>query len=515
MALRVPTELWAASLLAMLGVAPVACGGRGEESGADDTPDSGTIERGTAGASGTSGSGSGGTSQGTGGTSQGTGGAGAGNPFPCESPTPLLDASTGFLICANGVIVRPVVAQCPSALPRPDEVPNYEPESDTCRYDSDCTAGAHGYCARTPGYPYFNRCVYGCVQDADCNAGQICLCGDPVGNCMLATDCTSDADCGTGLHCAGVVGDCGAVIFACQTRADTCATDTDCTPNTCRVDVDAGGRACDPDAIASPPGTCGGGRPFLVGDLWRVAGVSERSDWCAKEIRPSLDLDPSLRARLSADFLRAAQLEHASVAAFSRFLLELLALGAPAELVAETIRALDDERRHAELCFALASAYAGRKLGPDELDLSGALPAPNLEHSVRTALLEGCVGETVAALQAAELSERVADPVLRSALAGIATDEKRHAELAFKFVKWALYRGGASVAEIVARQIEHSRVELASRARIEGDAMSDALVRDGVLSPRLASAVRVAALESVVLPALDALSRAVSEKRAA
>ncbi len=117
---------------------------------------------------------------------------------------------------------------------------------------------------------------------------------------------------------------------------------------------------------------------------------------------------------------------------------------------------MEDERRHTELCFALASAYAGLPLGPGELDLEGALPAPSLEHSLRTAIREGCVGETVAALEAAELGERVADPTLQSVLARIAADEKRHAELAFQFVKWALLRGDERARTIVTKEVERS-----------------------------------------------------------
>jgi hypothetical protein len=37
--------------------------------------------------------------------------------------------------------------------------------------------------------------------------------------------------------------------------------------------------------------------------------------------------------------------------------------------------------------------------------------------------------------------------VIREAYARIASDEQRHAELAFRFVRWALEHGGAAVAE--------------------------------------------------------------------
>jgi hypothetical protein len=281
------------------------------------------------------------------------------------------------------------------------------------------------------------------------------------------------------------------------------------TDDVCRLDT-SGQRVCG-------KGGCAIGRPFLVDEVARMAGVASRSDWFEEPLRPNLSgLDTATRQRLADDWLRAARLEHASIAAFSRFLLELLAFGAPADLVARTIQAMEDERRHTELCFALASAYAGLPLGPGELDLEGALPAPSLEHSLVTAIREGCVGETVAALEAAELGERVADPVLASVLARIAAEEKRHAELAFQFVKWAILRGDERTRAVVENEIEEVRRELASTAaRIDGGEEDARLARRGVLGPGLSRTVRAAALEFAVLPGLESLIEAASTLRAA
>jgi hypothetical protein len=65
-------------------------------------------------------------------------------------------------------------------------------------------------------------------------------------------------------------------------------------------------------------------------------------------------------------------------------------------------------------------------------------------------LAEGCFGETGAALDAFESAESAADPVIAAAYGRIAADEQRHAELAFRFVRWALERGGSAVAERIA-----------------------------------------------------------------
>ena len=62
------------------------------------------------------------------------------------------------------------------------------------------------------------------------------------------------------------------------------------------------------------------------------------------------------------------------------------------------------------------------------------------------ATAEGCLGETSAALEALEAADSAADPVVVAAYSQIARDEQRHAELAFRFVRWALERDADTVA---------------------------------------------------------------------
>ena len=54
-------------------------------------------------------------------------------------------------------------------------------------------------------------------------------------------------------------------------------------------------------------------------------------------------------------WLAAALAEHASVASFSKFALELLAVGAPASLLQRAHQAALDEIRHAQLSFDVVS----------------------------------------------------------------------------------------------------------------------------------------------------------------
>ncbi|WP_437290850.1 ferritin-like domain-containing protein [Sorangium sp. So ce406] len=193
------------------------------------------------------------------------------------------------------------------------------------------------------------------------------------------------------------------------------------------------------------------GRPYLVDELARTApSVRARRDagWGAAEaISPRIDhLSADLREALAAAWTRDALFEHASVASFGRFALELLAAGAPAGLVEEAHRAALDEARHARLCFALASAYAGEAIAPGAFPFEGRVEVEaDLASIAARAAREGCIGETLAAVIAAEELGAAEDPAVRSALSIIAADEARHAELAWRTVAWAIGAGGEGV----------------------------------------------------------------------
>jgi hypothetical protein len=208
---------------------------------------------------------------------------------------------------------------------------------------------------------------------------------------------------------------------------------------------------------AAMPGQCcyivdwqwciGGGRPYVAdGDpAPRVAPLRRGTTGWGSAHEPALAADPDTRAALAAAWAEDAQLEHASIASFGRFSLALLAFGAPSDLVESAHQAALDEVEHARLCFALASGYAGEPLAPGAFPIGDlTLPARIADLAVAT-VREGCVGETVSAIVAAEQLARAQEPAVRRALETIAADEARHAELAWRTVAWALEVGGAEV----------------------------------------------------------------------
>lgn len=252
-----------------------------------------------------------------------------------------------------------------------------------------------------------------------------------------------------------------------------------------------------------------GGRPFLVDDTIRQARVVTRGDWSAPCTTPKVDMSDAIRATLAASWEEIARMEHASIAAFARFALQLLAIGAPAELVAGAQAAMADEIAHARLAFALAGAYRGEAIGPGPLDVTGALDGADDVRQIFSLLIrEGCVGETVAALEAGELAETCEDASPRRVLAQIAADETRHAELAWRTVRWGLEAFGDYVRAAIAQELLVLEAELAGSEASVASRDDEALARHGIATPGYRDGLRREALARSVVPCLRAVLEA-------
>lgn len=213
---------------------------------------------------------------------------------------------------------------------------------------------------------------------------------------------------------------------------------------------------------------CIGGRPFSVDGRPHTAEL-------ASKLVTHGSATPGAAA-----WVQAGLYEHASVASFARFALELLALGAPPSLLREVSRASADELHHAELCFELARRFGGDvEVGP--------LPIPKrafarLGDPVATALAlfeEGCVNESVAACEAADAAERCSDAQVRAVLETLAEDERRHAVAAWAALRWLIEQHGERVAAPL-----RARVAALAVARVATDVSADEqLAEFGLLAP--------------------------------
>lgn len=186
-------------------------------------------------------------------------------------------------------------------------------------------------------------------------------------------------------------------------------------------------------------GTCGVsiGRPFLVESAPRLATACVRGDW-SLAIAVDRPADELLASRLAAHWTTNALAEHASVAAFARFALQLMSIAAPPELLSACQAAMVDETLHAQLAFGLASRFTDAPVGPGALDLEGAFAETSIESILRDVVIEGCLGETRAAAEARAAAVECEQPEIRAVLEQIADDEERHAALAWRFVAWLL-----------------------------------------------------------------------------
>ncbi len=227
--------------------------------------------------------------------------------------------------------------------------------------------------------------------------------------------------------------------------------------------------------------------------------------WASLQALDASALAPALRTRLAEEWARDALFEHASVGSFDRFSLHLLAVAAPPSLVEEAHEAAIDEILHARLCFALASAFAGEPLGPGPLPLDGdVLGRLDLPSIAAAAVTEGCVGETIASLEAATALERATVPAVREALQQIADDEARHAELAWRFVRWALDSGGPAARAAIERAFRDA-LDAPRPPLPDEDPLVEGLAAHGRMSARQKGLNLEEGLVEVVEPAARAL----------
>jgi hypothetical protein len=187
--------------------------------------------------------------------------------------------------------------------------------------------------------------------------------------------------------------------------------------------------------------------PVEPGDAWTGAGLSSSGPVGVIETE-----DEALRHVIAAQWRENGRTEHASVAAFARLTLDLMALGAPPELVADSNRDALDEIRHTELCFGLARAIDGRVESPGAFPEAARARTLSRSRSIALAqlavdsLVDGALHEGVSARIIAKLARRCEAPAIQCILKEIAADEGRHARHGWDVVRWCLSEGGEPVA---------------------------------------------------------------------
>jgi hypothetical protein len=209
--------------------------------------------------------------------------------------------------------------------------------------------------------------------------------------------------------------------------------------------------------------------------------------WATSELPPFGTQGPP--PGLAEQWRANGKTEHASVAAFARVTLDLMALGAPPQLLAAANRDALDEIRHTELCFSLASALDGKPIGPapfPEAQRVATLPRSRplaLAKLAVDSLVDGALHEGVSARIIAKLAQRCEVPAIRTVLKEIAADEGRHAAHGWAVVEWCRSEGGSSVDHALLGAIQVLPTEM--KSELPAEAADGAWERWGVHGRRL------------------------------
>ena len=252
-------------------------------------------------------------------------------------------------------------------------------------------------------------------------------------------------------------------------------------------------------------------RPLLVGASLRSASPVAREDWLAICDEPApADVDARTLAALALSYGLDGCEEHASIAAFARLTLHLLAVGAPPELVEKAHVASLDEIRHARSCFALARRYGGAAQGPGPLDVTDLFDAHGkpvgLAEIAALCAEEGCVGEPLGVLLAEDTLARTSDPFVRTMLSAMVAEEAMHVELAWRVVGWCIERGGEPVRAAVALAFRRGIAAMrATKVRRYPDIDTQAWNAHGRATCEQARAVAALGIAQVIEPCARAM----------
>ena len=133
-------------------------------------------------------------------------------------------------------------------------------------------------------------------------------------------------------------------------------------------------------------------------------------------------------------------------------------------------------------------------------------PRPSsLARLAADTFIEGCVGETLAALALRTAASRCEEPAIQRLLDAIAQDEERHAALAWQTVRWARDCGGADVVAALHTAWVQARPPAPMPTQPVGAAYDRELARCGRLDALALAEVQRCGWRDVIDPLIDAL----------
>ena len=153
---------------------------------------------------------------------------------------------------------------------------------------------------------------------------------------------------------------------------------------------------------------------------------------------PSISPNNSYNQEIGRRWLEQAELSHAALASFARNTLYLMSLGSTSGLLVTSQESGVDKIKHAKLFYGFASSFLDTDLAPGPLNVDGCLDDTDLRFITRSLIKDGCIEETIGAIEVRLRANYAEDPAIKAALTQVASDETNHAQFAWDTLEWIM-----------------------------------------------------------------------------
>ncbi len=220
-------------------------------------------------------------------------------------------------------------------------------------------------------------------------------------------------------------------------------------------------------------------------------------------------LSDAERLRLAETWTNRARAEYLAVTTFAVLAIDLVAAGAPADVLSLCMRAGIDEVRHAELCLRMIEIYSGKRIQPPPgmSSLPDDPKRPKLHQALANTLLVSCVSETYATTVLTATRDLTEDPTAHAVLTSIYSDEVMHARLGWSYLRYALDKGGAGAIEAAAKMVPialRGVANVVERERPIGE-VTEAVRAHGLMTPAEERVIYSSCVREVLVPGFTAL----------
>jgi hypothetical protein len=221
------------------------------------------------------------------------------------------------------------------------------------------------------------------------------------------------------------------------------------------------------------------------------------------------ELSLAERTRLAETWSRRSAAEYLAVSTFAVLAIDLVAAGAPADVLSLCMRAGIDEVRHAELCLRMIEIYGGKRVMPPPgmSSLPDDPERPKLHQALANTLLVSCVSETYATTVLTATRDLTTDPVAHAVLTSIYSDEVMHARLGWSYLRYGIERGGAGAIEAAAAMVPvalRGVANVVERERPVGE-VTEAVRGHGLMTPAEERVIYSSCVREVLVPGFEAL----------